>query len=203
MKGKELSGYWDSFIVDGNDEAFYILYSHYHNYFTFVGLQKGVSQERVKDCINDVFLSVFEKRTELSHILNHHNYLVTVFIRKLFKKDQMSGLDSLETLNLEEIPSYPSADSQFILRNTTEHVAKLLKLQIDKLSYSQAQMVYQKFYLGLTYEELSKANSITVKTAYNTIYNAVERLKKEISKEQLEALGIFLTLLVLIFIFFF
>ena len=202
VKGKELSEYWSTFVKSGSEDAFYILYSHYHDYFTYLGIKKGANSVKIKDCINDLFLYLFENREKLFNIGNHHNYLVTSFIRKLFKKDHLDIAEELETLSLSDTPSYPSVEAQFIVQNTRAHISDLLKKHIDRLSHSQAQMIYQKFYLGLSYEQISISNGITVKTAYNTIYNAVEKLKKAIGKEHLEALILAISLLGLIFYFF-
>lgn len=200
IKGKELSGYWATFVESGSEDAFHVLYSHYHDYFNYLGLRKGANPIKIKDCINDLFLYLFEKREKLVNVADHHNYLVTSFVRKLFKKEHLST-EELEALSQSDTPSYPSVEAQFIVQNTKAHISALLKKHIDRLSHSQTQMIYQKFYLGLSYEEISAANGISVKTAYNTIYNAVERLKKVIGKEYLEAL-LAIALLGLMFIFF-
>lgn len=201
--GKELRSEWSAFLETESTAAFHALYAHYHDYLTYIGIKKGARTEKVKDCINELFLYVFENREKLLHIQHHHNYLVTAFLRKLFRKEHFSAEESMELVDLPETHSYPSAEAQYILQHSQEHVAQVLKTYIDKLSVSQAQMVYQKFYLGLSYEEISKANQISIKTAYNTIYNAVERLKKLIGKEDLGVLSIAILMIFLFFLFFF
>ncbi|TZF84555.1 sigma-70 family RNA polymerase sigma factor [Pedobacter sp. BS3] len=190
----------DCFCRRRGEDAFYKLYTHYHDYFTYLGLRKNVNSVKVKDCINDLFLYLFEKREKLVNVADHHNYLVTAFVRKLFKKEHLSIAEELEALNLSDVPFLPSVETEFIVQNTKTHISALLKKHIDRLSHSQAQMIYQKFYIGLSYEEISISNGISVKTAYNTIYNAVEKLKKVVGKEYLEAL-LAITLLGLTFIF--
>ncbi len=201
-QGKELRIDWDAFVLSGDDTSFYNLYAHYHDYFNFVGLKRGANVEKTKDCINDLFLYIYDNREKLGHINNHHNYLVTSFLRKLFKKEHFSAEESLDVLNLEIVPIHPSVEAIYIKQHTNEHVAAVLKNYISKLSDSQSKLVYQKFYLGLSYEEISKANHISVKTAYNTIYNAVEKLKQLIGKDNMGALAIAISLLSLFLLLF-
>lgn len=202
-QGKDLKLDWQTFVSDGDQSSFYDLYAHYHDYLTYIGLKRGASAEKTKDGINDLFLYIYENREKLGHIQNHHNYLVTSFLRKLFRKQHFSAEESLDLDNLENAPMYPSVEAQHIKQHATEHVALVLKAYIDKLTESQTRMIYQKFYLGLSYEEISTANEITVKTAYNTIYNAVEKLKKMIGEEQMGALSVGISLLSLLILFFF
>src|ERR1700753_991174 len=100
---------WDTFIIEGNQDDFYALYSHYHDYLIYIGNLKGATLDKSKDCINDLFLYLFENRSRLQHIRNHHNYLLTSFIRNLFRKHNFSAEESLELVDLPDMPVYPSA----------------------------------------------------------------------------------------------
>ena len=202
-QGKDLKSDWESFIQNGDTSAFYDLYAHYHDYLNYIGLKRGVAAEKAQDGINDLFLYVYENRNKLLHIRDHHNYLVTAFLRKLFRKQHFSAEESLDLADLQESQVYPSVEAQYIWARTNEQVTSLLRTYIDKLSASQAQMIYQKFYLGLSYEEIAVSNQIAIKTAYNTIYNAVEKLKKLIGKDQFGILASLISLISLLILFIF
>ena len=202
-KGKDLIVDWKSFIQNGDQSSFYDLYSHYHDYLTYIGIKKGATSDKTKDCVNDLFLYIYENRQKLGHILNHHNYLVTCFLRKLLRKQHFSAEESLDLINLEDTLVHPSVEALYIQQYTQASVSSILKSYIDRLSEKQTKLIYQKFYLGLSYEEISESNQITVKTAYNTIYNAVEKLKAIIEEEGAGPLTVLLTLLSLLILFFF
>jgi len=201
--GIALKAHWDTFLTEGSQDVFYTLYSHYHDYFIYIGNQKGATLDRSKDCINDLFLYVFENRTRLQNIRNHHNYLVTAFIRNLFRKPHFSAEESIELQDLPEMPVYPSVEAEYIKQTTQQRVTEILKGYINELSDSQTKMVYQKFYLGLTYDEIALVNDISVKTAYNTIYNSVEKLRKLIGHDYASTLSAAISLFSLLFLFFF
>lgn len=201
-QGKNLKQDWDIFINEGNSASFYELYDHYHDYLTFIGVKKGASLEKTKDCINDLFLYVYENRSRLGHIQNHHNYLITSFLHKLFRKQHFSAEESLDLVEVQDELVYPSVEAQYIIQHSSERVAHILKTYIEKLSASQSKIIYQKFYLGLSYEEISIANEITIKTAYNTIYNAIENLKKMMGDDKFGALFAAISAILIFFLFF-
>lgn len=201
--GIALKAHWDTFLLEGNQDVFYALYSHYHDYLIYLGNLKGATLDRSKDCVNDLFLYVFENRGRLQHIRNHHNYLVTAFIRNLFRKPHFSAEESLELLDMPEMPVYPSVEAEYIRQTTRQQVTHILQGYINELSDSQAKIVYQKFYLGLTYDQISLLNDISLKTAYNTIYNSVEKLRKLIGEDYGHALAAAVSIFTLLFFIFF
>lgn len=200
---KDFEKEWQAFVQQQDEGAYRDLYSHYHDYLSYIGLKRGATAAKIKDCIHDLFLYVYENREKLRHIRSFHNYLVTSFLRSLFRKQHFSTEESEDLEHLPAEPAFPSAETEAIRKDGEQYVRHTLKHFIDQLPARQSRLIYQKFYLGLSYEEISLSNGITVKTAYNTIYNAVEKLKTLIGKEKLASLSIALTLLAILFLFFF
>jgi len=200
--GLALKAHWDTFLLEGNQDVFYVLYSHYHDYMIYLGNLRGATLDKSKDCINDLFLYVFENRSQLLHIRNHHNYLVTSFIRNLFRKPHFSAEESLELLDLPGMPVYPSVEAEYIQQTTDKQITEALQSYIGELSESQTKIVYQKFYLGLSYEQIADINDISIKTAYNTIYNSVDKLRKLIRQEYVNLLHAVISLVAIFFYFF-
>ncbi|PTR01110.1 DNA-directed RNA polymerase specialized sigma24 family protein [Mucilaginibacter yixingensis] len=197
--GLALKAHWDAFLLEGDQDVFYTLYAHYHDYLIYLGNLRGATLDKSKDCINDLFLYVFENRSRLLHIRNHHNYLVTAFIRNLFRKPHFCAEESLELLDLPGMPVYPSVEAEYIQQTTEKEVAEALQAYIGELSESQTKIVYQKFYLGLSYEQIADVNDISVKTAYNTVYNSVGKLRKLIGQEYVGLVSTALSLIVFFF----
>lgn len=203
-QGTDLKQEWADFILNEDERAYYELYTHYYHYLSFLGFKKGASVVKVKDCINDLFLYLWENRKNLVHIAGHHNYLVTAFLRKLFREENFAEMYSLDPADLpEDHTAIPSVESSYILRNTRESISKILTAYVGQLPQKQRAIIYQKFYLGLSYKEISEVNGISVNTVYNTVYKAVEKLRLLISKEDLTMLSLTLTALSIFFLYFF
>jgi RNA polymerase sigma factor (sigma-70 family) len=201
-KGKDLKKDWDAFIQTESEQAFYELYTHYFHYLSYIGIKKGFPDSRVKDSINDLFLYLWENPGKLQHTLNHHNYIITAFLRKLYRKENFSADQGLEFEDLPDFGFSPSAEAQHIHQNSLINASKILQEYVGQLPQRQRSMIYQKFYLGLSYKEIADSNDVSINTVYNTIYKAVDKLRILIGKEQLGALSIAIALLTaLLFIF--
>ncbi len=202
-QGAGLKQEWAIFILEDNERAYYDLYTHYYHYLSFIGFKKGANAGKVKDCINDLFLYLWENRKKLTNIKDHHSYIITAFLRKLFRKENFSEAYSLEVYELPGYTATPSVESLYIRQNIQDDVSKILKTYVSQLPEKQRKMVYQKFYLGLSYKEISGINNVSVNTVYNTVYKAVDKLKLLISKEHLSMLSLAIITISLFFILFF
>jgi len=142
---QDIQAAWDGFVKNGSESAYFVLYRHYHHYFIYIAVQKGVSVERAKDAINDLFLYVFENRTLLSKIRSFNNYLVSSFLNNLFKKDAFSVEEPLtgkEELIADE-PNLPAADGYYEPGGSPEGMTRPIQKYLDKLNPNQANMIYQ------------------------------------------------------------
>jgi len=202
LKGEDLKDSWLSFTSSNNEPAFYAIYSHYFHYLNLIGNKRSFQEDKIKDSISDVFLYLWENRTNLQHINNHHNYIVTSFLRKLQQKKGMAIEEMAESETLSWFTS-PSVEELYIQQYIDEAVSELLKEKVDQLADKQRHLIYQKFYLGLSYQEIAVGNDISINTVYNTIYKATSKLKSLISKEQETFLSLALGLTTIIILFFF
>ena len=193
---------WAAFIQTGSEQAFNGLYNYYFHYLNYIGLKKGFSSIKAKDGINDLFLYLWENRSRLAHTINHHNYIITSFLRKLYRKEPFSAEESLEPEQFRDLAISPSAETLHILRASSAQADKVLHNYVAQLPDRQRGMVYQKFYLGLSYKEIAEANDVSINTVYNTVYNAVDKLRALIGKDNLDALSIILVPLAILFSFF-
>jgi RNA polymerase sigma factor (sigma-70 family) len=194
-KGLDYIKEWEAFVHVEDEEAFHELYCHYFKYLSFVGLKKGFPVNRVKDNVNDLFLGLWEKRGQLNNVINFHNYIVSSFLRKLYHKENLEIDGSMPLETLPELQTCPSVESQYISQHTQDDLSRILKVFVEKLPGKQKQMIYQKFYLGLSYKEISETNRVSINTVYNTVYKALEKLKVEIGKDNLSAFSLALALL--------
>ncbi|PTS97120.1 hypothetical protein DBR11_18130 [Pedobacter sp. HMWF019] len=197
---EKLDGDWTLFVQNGDENAFYRIYSHYYHYLSYLGLRKNFGSDKIKDAISDVFFYFWEQRNKLSHINNFHNYLVTVFLRTLYKMDKFDQHDPIDLNSIEELEVLPSHEDLYIQRQSNNNITNILKGYVEQLAPKQRQLIYQKFYLGLSYQEIATANQISINTVYNTIYKAIEKLKNELGKDQLALLSLAISLSVLLFL---
>lgn len=198
--GIELKPQWECFITDGDGTMYKTIYLHYYHYLMFVGLKKRFSATKAKDALNEVFLYVWENRGQLGHVKNHHNYLLTAFLRKLYKKEKFVPEECLSADTFPDLVAISSVEAEYIAKGTQHDLSRALTNFIEQLPERQKSLIYQKFYLGLSYQEIAQANNISINTVYNTIYKAVDKLKTLIGKDHLQILALAFTVLSLFFL---
>ncbi|MBS0031182.1 RNA polymerase sigma factor [Chitinophaga sp. 22321] len=187
IPGNDLKKEWQDFATQESQPAFYRIYTHYYHYLTYLGVKKGANSELVKDVINDVFLFLWESRLKLREIHHFHNYIITIFLRKLFRKESFVE-EVNEAMDLPEWLLSTSVEEQLIDREQTAQLSKTVRAYIANLPSRQQQMIYQKFFLNLSYPEIAAANGVSVNTVYNTIYKTLDKLKAGINKELISVL---------------
>jgi RNA polymerase sigma factor (sigma-70 family) len=202
VKGRELNDSWVAFTLTGSESAFYAIYAHYYHYLNFIGTKKNFPEDKIQDGISDVFLYLWEKRVDLTSIKDYHNYIITAFLRKLYRKSIFSLNDSEVLEDLSLLVS-PSVEDLHIQQGMDATVRELVQQYLGRLADKQRHMIYQKFYLGLSYQEIAEANNVSVHTVYNTIYKALDKLKTLVTKEQETFLTMALGLLSIFLLLFF
>lgn len=188
ISGKDLKKEWGEFATQESPEAFHSIYMHYYHYLSYLGLKKGFGSEQVKDIINDVFLKLWEGRHKLQQVTHFHNYIVTIFLRTLFRQE---SADTALTVISAEAPDWllsDSAEEQLIAREQSAQLHQTVSRHLERLPSRQRQMIYQKFFLNLSYAEIATANGVSVNTVYNTIYKTLDKLKSSINKELITVL---------------
>ncbi|MBE9602240.1 RNA polymerase sigma factor [Pedobacter sp. MC2016-24] len=190
---------WATFVSDGNEQSFYKIYTHYCHYLNFIGLKRSFPGDKVKDAISDVFFYIWEQRTKLDHINTPHNYIVTSFLRALYKTNRADNHESLDEFDVAEFGLSPSLEELHIEQQKNAGLQALLKKYMTQLAPKQRDLLYQKFYLDLSYQEIAQANNISINTVYNTTYKAVEKLKRQIGKDEILLISLAVLLGLLLF----
>lgn len=183
---------WLDFVTNESRHAYYKMYEHYYPYLVYLGVKKGFEAESVKDTINDIFLYFWEKRNQLTHIQQPHNYIITFFIRSLYKGETHARMFTSSGEQYEEYAYEafvePACDVSLLDREKQHLLLTVINRQMEQLPPKQRQIIYQKYFLGLSYEEIAKTNHISINTVYNTVYAAMDKLRAIIPKNTIMVL---------------
>lgn len=184
--------YWEDFVLNGSRDSYFALYKHYYSYLRYIGLKRRYSSETVKDAINDLFLYIWEKRKSLQHIHHPHNYILTAFCRSINKKGSATEVPFDYLTRLDDFPPdqfvEPSYEQNLLNKESHNRLSLLLNRHLSQLPPKQREIIYLKFYLGLSYAEIARANRLSVNTVYNTVYNTVQKLRSAIPSKTLASL---------------
>ncbi|MDP4215034.1 MAG: sigma-70 family RNA polymerase sigma factor [Bacteroidota bacterium] len=173
------AGVWGQ-MAGGDKEAFLTLYqSHYHALFRY-GFSISIDRELTKDCIQELFLEIWNTRHTLNKdVINVQSYLFTWLRRKMSRELSRLAKDKLADELRLELPVMESSYEELLIAFQQSEEKKMqLREALKKLTKKQLEIVRLKFFENLSYRTIATQTSLTPRTIYNLIYEAIRHLRE-------------------------
>ena len=133
----------------------------------------------VSDCIQEVFISLWQRRESATSILSLKYYLLRAVKNKLLKalhsSQRKAELGNAE--NGYEFLQEFSIEKQIIDKQISEEKAERVRQALKKLSKKQQEIIYLKYYQHLDYGQIADLMSINRQSVYNLLHEAIQRLR--------------------------
>lgn len=165
-------------IQEGDKEALFELYDDTYFHLVRYGLSVYSDSDLVKDCIGQLFLKIWDKHERLNNVENVQSYLFTSLRRLIqdYLNAESRMNHSIRSLHAEEKEEV-SYEEMVISRERDEELRRDLGLALQSLTPRQMELIRMKFFENLSYQEIAAISSQSVKTSYNTIYDAIKMLR--------------------------
>ncbi|WP_439554923.1 RNA polymerase sigma factor [Dyadobacter sp.] len=169
---------WQRFIA-GDVTAFdQLMSSHFRALFHY-GSKFSSDKEFVKDCIQDLFLTLWEKRQNLSSDIAVKPYMMAslrrLMHRNITSKSRLSDepFDNQEgTFEIEF-----SVEQEYIDNESTLVLTHKLKKLVDELPRRQKEVIYLKFFQELERNQISEIMEVSPQTVSNLLQIAIKQLQ--------------------------
>ncbi|NQX39275.1 RNA polymerase sigma factor, sigma-70 family [Pedobacter steynii] len=165
---------------NGNVDALFTIHELLYADLFEYGRNITLDQELIKDTINQFFLYLWDKRESVNEPNNLKSYIIVSFRRRLLMEIKESKkTDSLVdgALSLFVAPS----PEDFLIADQSDLEMRLkVRKALDKLPKRQRELIILKYYEELSYEEIGLKTSLSIRTIYNKLYEAIKFLKKEV-----------------------
>ena len=169
-------------IRTGDKDAFFDLYkSLYYDMVNF-GIRVCGDAETAGEATDQVFITIWEKHDQLSRVDNVPAYIRTFLKRKILRLLERKRKINYALHNAGAEGEWMEMSyEEFIVKVQTDELVRYkLKTALEKLTFRQKQLIHLKFFDGLSYEQIAEQTNQTIKTAYNTVYDALKVLRKEL-----------------------
>ncbi len=172
---------------DGSEEAFDFIYDKYFTVLYVYGMQFNQHKALIKDCIQDLFIELWIKKSTLPEVRAVKFYLFQCLRRKVIKtitkKDFLGDAPALVEFNLQSVISTEAAIiNEEVIQNNT----KRIQCALDQLTPRQREAVFLKFYENLSYNEIALIMHLSdAKYARKLIYRSLKELKLSCSKSSI------------------
>ena len=163
-----------------NEQALVILMrTHYRSLYNYAS--RFIQDEAViKDAIQEVFISLWQRRESASSILSLPFYLLGAVKNKVLKtlqRDNRRNEALAADVQYEFASEFP-VEKNIIDKQLAEENVQRLKSVISNLSARQREIIYLKFYQQLDHGQIAALMSISQQSVYNLLHETIQKLKK-------------------------
>lgn len=164
-------------------QMYYTWHSQYYDHLMMIGLRFGRQHEELKDAINQMFLDLIEKKTDISTISNPGAFLTTTFRRKLID----AGRKDKRTARLYEVLMTEKVQERTALEKLEENeqladLVKRLRALYENLPPRCRKVIHLKFYEGLTTQQIVERTGLSSRSVYNNLFEGIKLLRAEMVK---------------------
>ena len=170
---------WQQF-KNGDRSSFSRIYNTYIYSLYSYGDKIARDKTLVEDCIHDLFVELWQQKESLGGTSSIKFYLFKGLKRKIVKalqkENKQSGHDSDAGTYAFSVDF--SHELHLVTQQLDEERKAHLARALQKLSKREKEVIYLRFYDGLSYQEIASLMAISVKTAYNSVHNAICHLRR-------------------------
>lgn len=170
---------WNA-LKKGDHNALQVLYNHFAEMLYSYGMILCRDEDKVKDGIHDLFLSIWNSKDRLSIPQSTKAYLFVSLRHRLFDKgSKMSTLtDHIESTS--DLPHLSEGHEEKWIRyeDESEQQGKLDQA-MSRLSERQREIIHMKYLQELEYDEIARIMDLNYQSARNLVNRAITALRKE------------------------
>ncbi|WP_316795035.1 sigma-70 family RNA polymerase sigma factor [Pedobacter agri] len=166
---------WKQFL-QGNEDSFAQLMRIFSPQMFRYGIRINDNQEFIEDCLQNIFCELWNRRSFLKPTESVKFYLFKALRNRIFR-DQMkwSRHDDIDADYNFEVSFDVQTD--IIKQEVSEELRSKLDNLMLKLSKRQKEIIYLRFYEGLSQEKIAEIMGLNVQSVYNLLHESILRLR--------------------------
>lgn len=165
-------------LINGDEGALAFIYNTWFPSLYKYGMKLHADSSMVKDCIHDLFTVLWHRRANLSVTDSIKYYLFASLKRNIAKHSQKEGIFRLfDNWAPEHHTHMPSHEQKMIDEQAGDERKQKLSRIIEKLPKRQKEILYLRYYEGLSAQETADIMSLSVNSAYVLLSKALNYLK--------------------------
>jgi len=172
-------------ISKGNRNTLSFLFNEYYSHLYNYGMKLlHRDDEMIKDCIQDVFLSMWINRERIAEVKSIRSYLFSALRFTVYDE-----LEKSKTRLIRENKYHEEMDSElYDIEELMIHFEikmerkNLVEESLKKLSKRKKEAIYLRFFQGLSNEEIASIMNINTQSVYNLISESIAQLQRFVSK---------------------
>ena len=173
---------WNAF-RNGSRDAFDYIFKHYASQLFAYGSQFTKDNELVLDCIQDLFVELWNRRQNISETTSIKFYLLRSLRRRIART--LQGIKRFETISeefsyLEDKINF-SAEHLIVLQEANRSKKASLRKAVQELTKRQREAIYLKFYQGLNNSAIASVMDLSESSVMTLVSQAIRALRLSIA----------------------
>ena len=168
-------------IRSGEEKSLTLLIGSYSNILFSYGCKFTSDKAMLKDCIQDLFINIWKNRATLAESVTIKAYLLASIRRLIYRKVKSKNPVALgyDEQFMDELPFQLSFSLENkIIADESLHVFSVeIGKRIEALAARQREVIYLKYFLGLSRDEMAEITGISPQTVSNTLQSAIKNLR--------------------------
>lgn len=173
---------WKRFLK-GDDRAYTELYNLYIDDLFAYGMHFTTNRESVKDCIQEVFISLYKDRSKQRKVNNIKSYLFVSLKNELFDLFKKSvEYYQIETIEPVFQTEYSVEDQYLKNEAASNNVARVKKL-LQVLSPKQNEVIYYRYVEEMSYDEIGELMHMNNQSVRNLVHRSILKIRELMHNE--------------------
>lgn len=174
---------WQNFVHNNqtDSQAVFgkVIERHYRSLLSY-GTKLSKDVDFVKDCIQDLFIVIWQKRHSLTEVKSPRFYLLGALRNQILKETNkhkwFREAESIEDDYILEVEF--AIEHNIIVQETAAENQAKIKDVLTKITKRQREAIYLRFYQDLEYVEIAEIMGVAPHSVVNLIYEAVKQLRQ-------------------------
>jgi RNA polymerase sigma factor (sigma-70 family) len=175
----QLEATWLQRLQQNDEQALAAIMRKYYTALYNYGARFTNDDALIKDCIQEVFISLWQRRENAASILSPRYYLLRAVKNKVLKSLHQhtwkSG--SIEPGDEYDFLQELSVETLIIDKQLSEEQSMVLRKTLSQLSKRQHELIYLKFYQHLDHAQIAGLMNLSRQSVYNLLHETIQKLR--------------------------
>jgi RNA polymerase sigma factor (sigma-70 family) len=171
---------WLRRLQQNDEQALTAIMQHYYADLYNYGSRFSADDGLIRDGIQEVFISLWQRRENANTILSPKYYLLRAVKNKVLKSlhKNRNRADAM-VLQGDEYDFFLefSIEKFIIEKQVSDEKAATLRRTLDRLSKRQQEVIYLKFYQHLDHAQIAELMNISRQSVYNLLHESILKLR--------------------------
>ncbi len=163
--------------INGDTAAFSKLYNLHVNMLYNYGCKLTTDVELLKDCIQEVFIKIYNKRLELDTVANFKSYIIISLKNKLCDESRKRvNLSDVAVEDLDVVSS-DNIEKDYIANEKEMLDGVFVSKMLDQLSPRQRKAIILYYIEEKKYEDICTIMNMNYQSVRNLIHRGISKLR--------------------------